>query len=377
VRLLALSVGWVPLAFLSDGVTVLILPTVLGSDATAIGLVSFAGIGLGVLTQLLAGEASDRLRGRIGRRVFLTIAAAPVLLALAALGGGIAPIVAYLAVQVTANTVQAAQQTLIPEHVEPGQHGRAAGWKTAFDVGGSFLAFAVLGVLIESAGLMVAVVAIGATLVGAVLIMWLGDAMPTERRLIARPAPAAGALTRLILARFLFLFGTYAVGRFLLLLVEDRSGAGAGVTGALLAGLTLLTAVTAIPAGRVADRIGRDRAMTVGAVVASLGIVTLIPSLELPGIVLGGALMAVGTALFISANWSATTGIVPAPGAGRVMAIANVGTGAAAAAAGLLGPVIDVAGFGTALAIAALVSVAAVVPLVGIGVGRPVREQPA
>jgi hypothetical protein len=48
--LLGLSIGCVPLAFLFDGVTVLVLPVRFadaGSDATLIGLASFAGFAAG------------------------------------------------------------------------------------------------------------------------------------------------------------------------------------------------------------------------------------------------------------------------------------------------------------------------------------------
>ena len=74
--------------------------------------------------------------------------------------------------------------------------------------------------------------------------------------------------------------------------------------------------------------------------------------------------MAAGTAAFVTANWAATTALVPAEASGRLMAIANLGTGFAAAAAGALGPLIDTAGFVPALLLAAVASTAAVLPLV-------------
>jgi MFS family permease len=58
-------------------------------------------------------------------------------------------------------------------------------------------------------------------------------------------------------------------------------------------------------------------------------------------ILLFGALMSVGSAAFASANWALTADLVPQAEVGRFLAIANFGTAGAAAAAGLLGPLID------------------------------------
>jgi hypothetical protein len=74
--------------------------------------------------------------------------------------------------------------------------------------------------------------------------------------------------------------------------------------------------------------------------------------------------MSVGTAAFVVPNWAAMTALAPAPEAGRVLGLANIATGGAAAVAGLLGPIIDFAGFGVVLTIAAALTAAAVLPLI-------------
>ncbi len=75
---LGISIVWLPLAFLTDGITVLLLPVRLsGSEraASAIGLISFAGLAAAVVAQPLAGLVSDRLRPRLDRRWFLAVTA--------------------------------------------------------------------------------------------------------------------------------------------------------------------------------------------------------------------------------------------------------------------------------------------------------------
>jgi MFS family permease len=57
---------------------------------------------------------------------------------------------------------------------------------------------------------------------------------------------------------------------------------------------------------------------------------------------LGGVLLGLGSGAFASANWAATTDAVTTRNAGRALGLASVATWAAAAGAGLLGPLIDI-----------------------------------
>ena len=87
------------------------------------------------------------------------------------------------------------------------------------------------------------------------------------------------------------------------------------------------------------------------------------------GAVVAGILMAIGTAAFTTANWAALTGSTPATVAGRLMGMANVGTGGAAACAGLLGPSIDAFGFTPALVVATVSILVSLAPI-----ARPQRS---
>jgi MFS family permease len=373
---IGISAVWVPLAFLFDGLTVLILPVRLdgtGPEATLIGLISFVGLGAAVGVQPIAGALSDRFRNRIGRRTFMAVAAVPAVIGLWVLIGTTAiPVIAlaYVIVQVSASSIQAAQQTLIPEHVPTRFRGSAAGLKTAADIGGAFVAFLVLGWLLASGELASAAGIVTVLIVVALLIAWAW--VPAERRnethhraATARALPAG--FVRLVAARFLFLFGIYVIGRFLLLLVAERISVdpahAADETGGLLALFTMTTAIAALGIGPVADRYGRSRTMAAGAVVAAVGVLGFLPTAGLPGVVIAGSLMSLGTAAFSAGNWAAITDIAPARDSGRLMGLANLGTGGAAACAGLVGPLIDAAGFAPAILVAAAATAAAVLPM--------------
>ena len=367
------SVAWIPLAFLVDGVTMLLLPVRLagsGGTATALGLISFLGLGAALLVQPLAGYVSDRVRDRLDRRGFMAASAVPAIAGLWVLAGPTAlPLAAlgYVVLQAGASALQAALQALIPEHIAATMRGRAAGWKTGFDVGGASLAFAVLGLLLAD-GNAVAAAAVSTGLLVAALAL-VRALVPGRAELpIASPrGHRPVGFVRLIAARFLFLLGAFGVSRFLLLLVADRleiiPSRAADEAGLLLAALALLTVAAAMPFGRLADRRGRLPVMVMGIVLAAAGIASLVPSAGVAGILIGGSLMSAGTAAFVTANWAALTDLAPGPDAGRLMGIANIGTGGAAAAAGLLGPLIDAGGFGPALAVAAAATACGLLPL--------------
>ncbi len=374
--LLGISVFWLGLSMLFDGVNTLVLPEQLlavagdnAARATLLGLVSFAGLLVGLPVQPLAGAASDRSRDRRGRRGPLAAGLALTLAALALLSqaGNLALlIVAYVALQAAAAVAQAAQQGFIPDLVPERLRGTASGLKGFMDLSGALLAFAVLGQLLAGgqAGLAVAAIA-GVLLVTGLLALVLVRE-PSGARLgsetVPRRNPFALNLRRhrvfawAVASRFLFLLGTYAVGRFLLFFVADRLGLDRGQAaeraGALLFALTLITVLASPPAGWAADRLGRRTLMLAGSTLSGLGVLLLIGARSEAQILAFGALMSAGSAAFAGANWAATADLVPREEAARFFGLANAGTVGAAAAAGLLGPLVDWLGY-TALFLAA------------------------
>jgi MFS family permease len=187
--------------------------------------------------------------------------------------------------------------------------------------------------------------------------------------------PSLGASTsglpsgfaHLVMARFLFTLGTFVIGRFLLLLVADRLGIDAAhaadETGTFMALFTLIGAIAAVGSGVIVDRVGPRRVMRLGIMASAVGVVGFLPSAGSGGVLIAGTTMALGTAAFASANWAASTRLVPAAQAGRLMGLANLGTGGAAACAGLIGPLIDWGGFTPAILVALSATLAALVPL--------------
>ncbi|HZW05222.1 MAG TPA: MFS transporter, partial [Anaerolineaceae bacterium] len=149
----------------------------------------------------------------------------------------------------------------------------------------------------------------------------------------------------LVVSRFFFLLGTYAVGRFLLLFIAERLNlppeVAAEQSGLLLAGLAFITFLISPAAGWAADRFGRMPLMLFGAIASGVGVLAYIFVVSFGQLVFFGGLLSLGSATFISANWAMTADVVPRSEAARYFGLANVGTGGAAAAAGLFGLLVD------------------------------------
>lgn len=365
-RLLAgISVFWFGLSMLFDGLNALVIPDQLleftgeRHKATLLGLITFIGIAIGMLVQPVAGAISDRLRIRRGRRDVIVVGAAVILLALVLLdtAWGLAALIgAYILVQFGAGIAQAAQQGFIPDVVPSEQRGIASGLKGLMDLMGAMLGFVVLGALLSDGGTRSALVAIAAVVlftlvITVVLVRERPLQVPAPVRRLSLPEIFRVDLQRhrffaiLVGSRFLFLLGTYAVGRFFLYYVTDRLGLDPDrapeQAGVILGALALTTGVAAVPAGWAADRVGRIPIMVAGALVSAFGVILLIPASSNMAILLGGVLMALGSAGFAAANWAFTADLVPANEAARFMGIANFGTAGAAAATGLFGPLMD------------------------------------
>jgi len=400
-RLLAISVPWFGLSMLADGLSALVLPYLLlllvdaDAQATVLGVATLAGLGLGMLIQPVAGAVSDRgdsrrplLLGGMGLAVLGLggLAVGPVI-------GLAGVVVLYLLATGGANVAQAGQQALIPDQVPPAARGRAAGLKGLMDVGGAFAAFAVLAALLSDGMISIAMlvlVAAFALTVGAGIVPRSpsGERRPNPERvrpsLIWRDLGAPGPFGLLLLSRFCVLLGVYAVGRFLLLFVAHRLGLGpeaaAADAGAVLAILALLTAAASIPAGWAADRLGRRPMMVGGAALAAAGIGLLALATDSTQVMLFGVPLALGTAAFGAGSWAMATDLVSPSATARQMGIANYATAGAAAAAGLLGPLVDAAERAThGLGYAALMLLAATAALVGGGLalGLPDTSRPS
>jgi MFS family permease len=365
--LLGISVFWLALSVLSDGVNTLVLPLQLGglsssnNQATLLGLLTFVGLLAGAFIQPIAGAFSDRLRPRLGRRGFIGIG---LILSLASLFffavvksiPGL--LISYLAIQVSASIAQAGQQGLLPDLVDERRRGLASGLKGFMDLTGAMLGFVILGQLLGAGQSLLAIEVIAVLLTITYLLAILLTPEDRSNRAATIKTTAIPLreifridltrqtdFVRLILARFFFLLGIYGTGRFLLLFVANRLGLSqaqaAEQAGNLLAGLALITILASPFTGWLSDRIGRVPLMIGGAILSAVSAFMLIWAESATQILLFGGLMSIGSAAFAGGSWALTADLVPQNESARFFGLANFSTAGSAAVAGLFGPLID------------------------------------
>lgn len=365
--LFGISIFWLALSVLFDGVNTLVLPLQLGdlasqtNQATLLGLFTFVGLLAGALIQPVAGTFSDRFQPILGRRGFIGIG---LLLSLVSLflfanSKSLAGIMlGYLAIQVSASIAQAGQQGLLPDLVNANRRGLASGWKGFMDLTGAMLGFVILGQILGSGGALPAIGVIGALLVITYLlaVLFTPEDRPTRSGVAKASVPSLiqmfqldfaqhTAFVRLIFSRFLFLLGIYGTGRFLLFFVAQRLGLtesqAAEQAGSLLAGLAFISILASPFTGWLADRRGRVPLMIAGSLCSAVSALMLVWADSTSLILLFGGLMSLGSAAFAGGSWALLADLVPREESARYFGLANFSTAGAAAAAGLFGPVID------------------------------------
>jgi len=399
IRLLfGISVFWLALSVLFDGVNTLVLPLQLSTlagpnnQATLLGLLTFVGLLAGALIQPVAGALSDRFQPYLGRKGFIGIGLVLSLTSLfifATFQSITGILVSYLAIQISASIAQAGQQALIPDLVDEKRRGLASGLKGFMDLTGAMLGFVILGQFLGSGKLVLAIGAIGGILLAAYLLATLltpedkpnqGATVRTTaiplREIFRLDLSEHTAFVRLVVARFLFLLGIYGTGRFLLLFVANRLGLSenqaAEQAGSLLAGLAFISILASPLTGWLADRFGRVPLMVAGAIFSAVSALMLIWADSTGQILLFGGLMSLGSAAFAGGSWALLADLVPKNESARFFGLANFSTAGSAAVAGLFGPVIDGVeriapgmGFSVLFAAAALAFLASALPLKG------------
>ncbi len=365
--LVGISVFWLALSVLFDGINTLVLPVQLGAlasqnnQATLLGLLTFVGLLAGALIQPVAGAFSDLLQPILGRKGFIGIGLCLSLVSLflfAVFQSLPGLMLGYLAIQVSASIAQAGQQGLLPDLVNENRRGLASGIKGFMDLTGAMLGFVLLGQLLGSGRALPAIGVIAAILVIAYILAVLltpedqpnkGAAAKTRTSSLTKifrlDLTQQTTFMRLILARFLFLLGIYGTGRFLLFFVADRLGLSedqaAEQAGSLLAGLAFVTILASPLTGWLADRIGRVPLMIAGSLLSAVSALMLVWAGSTTQILVFGGLMSLGSAAFAGGSWALLADLVPRDESARYFGLANFSTAGSAAAAGLFGPVID------------------------------------
>ncbi|MCL6512573.1 MAG: MFS transporter [Anaerolineae bacterium] len=335
------------------------------ADTAVFGAVTFGGLLVAVIAQPLIGAWSDRANTPLGRRLpFMLAGAAGVAVGLTmiASANSLALLVAGLLVtQLGLNSVLAAWQPVIAEGVSQPQRGLTSGFKAGFDLAAAIvgrLAAAELVSRVPEWGQAALYAAIAVPIVGLALTLLITiRAMGVDRERPALPAPlsraALGAAFSVdiraypafgwwFINRVLFWAGMIGSSVFLLFAARDVFGMSEAeaqrMIGQVIVVLGVALGAMILPAGWLADRLGRRPMVIAAGAVASLGAAVAVAdfTLILPAAILIGA----GAGIYLSSSLALINDIVPQTDAARYLGVANIATAGGSALARLGGGVL-------------------------------------
>lgn len=341
---------------------------------SVLGFITIMTLLVALIAQPLVGQWSDRTRSSLGRRapyliwgviglslsLFLVVFAPDLWLLL----------IAAMLASAFSNTVQGPWQALIPDQVPESQHGTAAGIKTLLELIGAVAGVAVVGLALAKGNLwMVPLVAVGLFALILPLTLRTLAKTPVQLPLTIKPSRTLisfifkhkwqrlpgliwGKFSHMppaflwwMLNRFLFWAAAIALRTFLLNYLQDVFSLSLAQAQELSSQLFLFLGVgvflLALPAGAVADRVGR-RPLLIGAgLMAASGASLFIFRSELELLFIAGGLIGGAAGIYASASWALVTDVAPKGEGAFYLGLANGATVLGSISGRMGGPVID------------------------------------
>ena len=332
---------------------------------TYLGLLTFAGLVVAIIVQPIAGTCSDCTNSHWGRRrPYILLGMFLALIVLPGIGLAstyIAVFVVYCLLQVCTNTAQASYQAFIPELVPENKRGLASGVKSMLEVIGGVAMVRVtayfMGRYYGGGGEFWMWIALFA-LMTVILIATIITAITVKEQ----PSTYGPRLSKSVFRQRFRIdfkvhrdFGWFLAARgllgipgvalqiYALYYLMDVIGIPnpASVAGNLLVVVGICLLLTAYPAGRLSDRIGRKPIVIASGILGALGIVALFFSRNYLQIMFSGALLGISNGALLSAGWALATDLAVNGEEAKYLGLTNLAMAGGSALARLVGPVID------------------------------------
>jgi len=331
---------------------------------TFLGLLTFAGLVLAMITQPIIGAISDRSSFKWGRRrPYILIGTILVLLFLPGIGlvGSFTGILlVYCMLQISSNTAQAPYQAFIPDLVPQNIRGRASGVKNVLEILGGIALMRLAAFLMEryfghgeDYWLWMAL--------GALAVVFLVTGLFTVLAVKEQTVTGSPRLPLSTVYKSFKIdlkhhgFGWFLAARavlgipgvvlqiFALYYLMDYIGIAnpAAAAGDLLVVVGVCLLAMVYPAGRLSDKIGRKPVVVFSGFLGALGVVSLFFSQNYTSIMLSGALLGIANGILLSSSWALATDLAPIGEEARYLGVTNLAMAGGSALARLIGPAID------------------------------------
>ena len=333
---------------------------------TYLGLLTFTGLVVAIIVQPFAGTFSDFTNSHWGRRrPYILLGMLLTLIILPGIGLAstfAAAFVVYCLLQICTNTAQASYQAFIPELVPPDKRGMASGVKSMLEVlggvalvrvtayfmghyfggGGEFWMWIALGIL--AGVILIALVITVLTVKELPSLSTTGLSKSVFRQRLKIDLKINRNFGWFLLARGLLGIPGVALQIYALYYLMDvvKIPNPASVTGDLIVVVGICLLLTAYPAGRLSDRIGRKPIVIASGIVGAVGILVLFFSRNYLQLMFSGALIGMANGAMLSGSWALATDLAINGEEAKYLGLTNLAMAGGSALARLIGPVIDV-----------------------------------
>ena len=154
-----------------------------------------------------------------------------------------------------------------------------------------------------------------------------------------------------VVSRLAFLVGANNLASFMVYYFQEKfpeiqGGEASDLVAQVLVFVGIAILLAALPGGWLSDRIGKKVLIAISGVLAALGTLIVVRSVDMTLIYVGGAVIGLAIGLFFASNWALGTTIVPKKEAAEFLGLSNLaGAGAGAIGAYIGGPIGDGASF--------------------------------
>jgi Na+/melibiose symporter-like transporter len=410
---LKLTILGLALGAVANGMHSLILPMrvqeLVGPElkATYLGVMTFCGLIVAMLTQPVFGAVSDNSRFKWGRRKpFIlagTVLTVGLMLGIGAGSSYASLFIVWCLIQGSLNTTQGPFQALIPDQVPADRRGIASGVKNLLEILGAVLVLQLIGKAVGSyaestsgnswlwisLGLLTAMLIITAavTLIFVKERPGAGKQDSSWLKIILTSfnvnVKTNSSFVLFLFSRLLFLMALTMIQSFALYFFQDVVGVSnpAKITADLITVVGICLAISVYPAGYLSDRIGRKPILMSCGLLAALGTAIIYLTTEYAVIIVGGCVIGLGAGAFLSVNWALATDLIPRSEAARYMGLTNLASAGGGALARLIGPVIDYfnqfgegLGYSVMLAVCFIFFISSAILIWRIKTAPPLRE---
>jgi MFS family permease len=318
------------------------------------------GAALSIISQYVAGRASDRLRRRMPFMIAGTVCDIAALFCFALAPSFLSVVVAFCAVQISLNIAGGPYQALIPDRVAPEHQGRASAFMGLFRLAGNAGGLLLARVFVRQPGPTVSVAAfehglillaatISALLLIGLLITLLaaGEVAPRSddrsaaagKASVEEPWLYRRSFVILTVSRSFVNLGLYSILPFFAFYLRNAIQVATYLPTSvdLLLVMVGCSLVGTLPAGIASDRFSKKSIMYGALAALAIGALGLTLATNLQVVTVVAIPIGIGWGAYYSVDWALACNLLPRARAGALMALWNIGASAPQVLAPLVG----------------------------------------